>query len=307
MRVFWSALILLFVSTSVWAQSTEFFNERIARAFVAVKAYNRTQGVLLSQTLSKFEFEDNFVAFTDEMPLTTPVDSWRDPDKKQQTFEVRTTFLRRSAVIEKRVHVRQGPEEIARMRFIYRPADQKGIMPQHTFKDDIQAWQIYEGQKDVFFYTQEASPNGEVQVKEWIYAEAPNQTEGSLYDWDVYLEEFNRFAELEMDKDGSLVIKRHVMVGGVDPKDKMEQKRVVAVVKEAMRNIPIYIHGEDVVGRIQPVRYWTKEGIEKQGTMTLGGPTRMSVAVNEPASAYPLVIDPWIVFSQTNEEQVVER
>lgn len=295
MRRLLSVALLLFFSGSALAQNTAFFNERIAGAFDAVKSYNRTQGVSLSQSRSRFELEDNFVAFTDEIPLKKPVDSWRDPDKKRQTFEVRTIFLRGSAVIEKRVHVRQGPEEMARMRFIYRPVDQKSNMPQYTYQDDAQAWQIYEGQKDVFFYTQEVSENGEVQVKEWIYAEAPNQRVGSVYDWDVYLEEFNRFSELQKDKDGSVVIQRHVMVGGVDPKDKNEQKRVVAVVKEAMRNIPIYIHGEDVVGRIQPVRYWTREGLAKQGTLTVTDEKRMTVTVREPASAYPLVIDPSVV------------
>lgn len=298
MRLLLPVSLLFFICVPAFAQSTPVFNDRIARAFVAVKAYNPTRGVLLSQTTSKFEIQDNFVAFTDEMPLEKPVDSWRDQDKKQQTFEVRTAFLRQSPTIEKRVHVRQGPEEMSRMRFIYRPADQKANMPQYTYQDDAQAWQIYEGGKDVFFYTQEFSDNGEIRIKEWIYAETANNAKGSFYDWDVVGEEFNRFVELSADKDGTVAIRRHVMVGGVEPRDKTEQKRVVAVVKEAMRNIPIYIHGEDVVGRIQPVRYWTKEGIEKMGIMTVSGPTRMTVTVNEPASAYPLVIDPCVIIRQ---------
>jgi hypothetical protein len=298
MKTFWIAGFLVILSTSVFAQEKVFFNDRVARAFVAVKAYNQTQGVLLSQTRSKFELEDNFVAFTDEMPLDKPVDSWRDPDKSQQTFEVRTIFLRQSPTIEKRVHVRQGPEEMARMRFIYRPAGKKETIPQFTYRDDVQAWQIYEGRKDVFFYTQEVSAEEEVQLKEWIYAETANHAKGSLYEWDVVGEEFNRFIELDEDKDGTVAIRRHVMVGGVDPKDKKENKRVVGVVREAMKDIPIYIHGEDVVGRIQPVKYWTNEGIEKTGLLKIKNEKRLIVMVREPASAYPLVIDPCVVISE---------
>lgn len=280
------------------AQESELFNERIARAFDAVKRYNASQNIVLSGVNSQFEIAEKFVAFSDEMPLEKPVDSPRDPEGKQQDFAVRTTFLRQSPTIEKRIHVRQGPEDMARMRFIYKRSGSSLNMPQYTYRDDQQSWQIYEGPKDVFFYTQKVTSNGEVQLKEWIYAEAPNQRKGSAYDWEVHLEEFNRFSELETDKDGSVVIQRHVMVGGVDPKDKKEQKRVVAVVREAMRNIPIYIHGEDVVGRIQPVRYWTREGIEKRGGMSVESPTKMKVAVHEPASSYPLVIDPTVVIGQ---------
>jgi hypothetical protein len=226
------------------------------------------------------------------------VGSPRDPENKEQTFSVKTIFLRQSPVIEKRVHVRLGAEEMARMRFIYRPSGRKEIMSQYTYQDDSQAWQIYETQKDVFFYTQERATNDEVQLKEWIYAISPNHRKGSLYTWDVVLEEFNRFSELKIDQDGSVAIERHAMVGGVDPKDKKEQKRVVGVIREAMKNIPVYIRGEDVVGRIQPVRYWTNEGIAKQGMLSVKNGTRLTVLVREPESSYPLVIDPCVVISE---------
>ncbi len=298
MKLLWCAVFLLFNSIAVSAQEPGLFNDRIAKAFDAVRAYNTKNAVFLAGANSQFEVADGFISFSDEMPLQKPVESPRDPEGKQQTFSVRTIFLRRSPTIEKRVHVRQGPEDMARMRFIYRPPGQKQNMPQYTFQGDAQAWQIYEGSKDVFFYTQEVSSEGEVQLKEWIYAEAPNQRKGSSYDWDVHLEEFNRFSELQVDQDGSIAIQRHVMVGGVDPKDKKEQKRVVGVVREAMKNIPIYIHGEDVVGRIQPVRYWTREGIAKQGVMRVKNATRLTVMVREPASAYPLVIDPAVIIRQ---------
>lgn len=292
----WLLCAFLFLSLGTsFADEQKFFNERIATAFEAVGVYNKAQDVRLSGVTSKFEIEDNFVAFTDEMPLLKPVDSPRDPDKAQQTFSVRTTFLRKSPTIEKRVHVRQGPEEFSRMRFIFHPAQKKEHLAQYTFKDDGQAWQIYEGASDVFFYTQKKTKDNEVELKEWIYAEMPNHRRGSVYEWDLYSEEFNRFLEMDAGDDGSVSLKRHVMVGGVDPKDKEEQKRVVGVVRTAMKNIPVYIHGEDVIGRIEPVRYWTREGIAKTGSMRVKNATHLTVSINEPPSSYPLVIDPAIV------------
>jgi hypothetical protein len=291
-----AVLLLLLLAPSSSAQKAVdplegALSPRLANAFKQIGLYNQSEGVILPGAQSKTEITDNAVVFTDILPLEKPVDSHRDPDKKMQDFSVSTIFLRQSPTVEKRVHIRQGPEEMSRMRFIYTLPRKNDRLFQHTVQNEDQLWQIYEGKNDIFFYTQTVTGNGEVQVKEWIYAERPNAGRKSVYEWKLFNEEFNRFLEMEAQEDGSVAILRHVKVSGAKD-DPAEHKRIVKVVREALKKVTIRIHGEDKVGEIQPVKYWTSEGLEKTGTFSVRDSTALVVLVDEPASAYPLVIDP---------------
>jgi hypothetical protein len=270
---------------------------RLGRAFKQIGVYNKNEGIALPGAKATTEITDNAVIFTDVLPLNKPVDSPRDPDKKKQVFSVSTIFLRQSPTIEKRVHINQGPEDLSRMRFIYTLPKSQKRLDQSTVRNENQLWQIYEGRDDIFFYTQTVTKDGEVQVKEWICAERPNAKNKSVYEWKLFNEEFNRFLEMEPQPDGSVAIRRHVKVSGAKD-DPAEHKRIVKVVRQALKKIPIYIHGEDKVGEIQPVRYWTSEGLAKTGAVSVENGVDLVVSVDEPSSAYPLIIDPNLLLAQ---------
>lgn len=296
----WLLLLFVVFPSIAWGEYVlPRFNERVDEAFQAVAIYNERQGIQPGLT-TKSEINENAVIFTNQIPLDSPIESFRDPDNKKQFFGVSTIFLRKSSTIEKRVHVEIGPEEIARMRFVLNQPD-KPAFNQYVFSDAGQGWQIYESPTDIYFYTQITLPNGEIQVKEWIYAIKPNSAQGSEYHWKVFSEEFNRFLELEAEPDGSVALQRHVMVKYVEAGNYQEHKRIVAVVREALKDVPLYIHGEDKIGRVLPVTYLTREGIEKKGVLEVNDEKNLTILVQEPPSSYPLVIDPTISFQKSSK------
>ena len=270
-------------------------NERVDKAFQAVAAYNDHQGIK-PLFLTQCEVNDNAVIFTNQMPLKTPVESMMDPDKKKQSFAVSTIFLRKSSTIEKRMHIALGPEETARMRFVLKQPFKQWQFTQYAVQEKEQGWQIYENPTDIFFYTQTQTPDDEIQVKEWIYAQKPHSRRGSEYHWKISSEEFDRFIEFELQPDGSVALQRHVMVKYVKAGDYKEHKRIVKVVRQAMKDVPLYIHGEDKVGRVLPATYLTREGIQKKGFFKVSDGKNLTLLVREPESAYPLVIDPTVSF-----------
>lgn len=289
-------LFLIFVlfcsSTSTSDELATAFNGRVSKAFEAVKAYNHKEKIKLSG-LKEYTVNDNAVIFTSQTPLVTPIDSARDPDRKEQFFSLSTIFLRKSPTIEKRMHLQLGPEEIARMRFVLKQPGQTWLT-QSMYQEDNQGWQVYESPTDIYFYAQTQSAPEQIEVKEWIYAEKPNAPGGSEYSWKFFSEEFDRFLEFESQPDGSVALQRYPMVKYVKADDYKEHKRLIGVVREAMKEAHPYIHGLDRVGTVLPVVYETREGIAKKGAIKVDDQKNLTVMVREPESSYPLLIDPTI-------------
>ena len=93
-------------------------------------------------------------------------------------------------------------------------------------------------------------------------------------------------------------IQRQMVVGGVDANDYQKQRHVVQAVKGALKKVKLHIAGEDVIGKTEPVYYWTREGVPKIGSMRLVGNQVLEVIIKENPQAYPLMIDPALCWGQ---------
>ncbi len=214
------------------------------------------------------------------------------------TFVVTTKFLRRSSTIDKYVEIIQGeePDDMVHMRVAL---DNQGQAFKQTLLD-IKGVpvQVYDRPQDIFAYMQSAGRDGKIELKEWMYARQPNCLQGTCLRWFIKGDDFNRRLIFDVNQQGKVDIQRQMVIAGTGPMDYQKQRHVIEAVKKVLKNMNVHIAGEDVVGGVQPVYYWTKEGVPKIGRMRLAGKEVLDVLINESPEAYPLLIDPALMFEE---------
>ena len=219
---------------------------------------------------------------------TTPLNSGA-----KDVFSVTTQFYVKSPTVEKRIIVNQGnydfqQDNMARMRFLL---EYDG----HPFDQFVySSWGIpalvYNRDGEMIVYLQAADTDGSVEVKEWLYARKPNCPEGSRYVWRIQSEEFYRRLVFEPAGDGSVNIQRQFIVKGISAGDYERQRHIIEVVRKVSHN-RMKIKGEDTVGQVEPVFYVTREGVKKRVNLSVRDHHDLVVEINEPASAYPILIE----------------
>ncbi len=229
-----------------------------------------------------------------------PLDSVEvDPHKvvfisNGKDINVRTTFLRHSPTVEQDIYIEQFlPKDSVRLHLTLDGTREN--FKQFFLRDEAVPMQIYKGKDDILMYMQEADGQGGVDTKEWIYALRPNCPQGTCFNWKVAGEEFSRRMVFEEGGDG-MELRRQMTVPGVNPKDYKQQRRVISMVQDFLKGV--YISGEDKIGRVKPLYYWTKDGIAKQGHLRGKNKNTLEARVNEKSENYPLLIDPTLSWGQ---------
>lgn len=305
-------MLLLYISAMTfgliyptWANSPNVLSALPAdfdRAFKQIAAKSKNMGMTFPpEQGAQTQVTADHIKFTSFMPLEKPIspmpgDIIGGSGQSDGLFRVDTIFARNSQNIIKRVQISQGKEG-ARLR--YTLINQGEPFEQTAELISGLNVQVYNRPQDMFVYFQTAEGR-QVQTKEWIYARAPNAVKGSAYQWILTTEEFKRRLVLNYnDSDGTIDLQRQIVVDGIDPQDYVKQRRSVQALKTAFKkDIRLHIVGEDTVGKIPPVVYWTKEGIQKKADLVISNRSHLSIEIHEPPGAYPLLIDPTTVIEQ---------
>lgn len=242
------------------------------------------KGGPVNDSITQVDLSRDVVTFISRQPLKFKKDKLTADD----FFTVRTQFFLKSSTVEKRVLINQGSEEEARLRFFLK--HQGEAYQQFLYYGLGVPMQIYNSAGDMFVYFQAVGTNGEIGMREWIYARYPNSRQGSRYSWLVKSQEFYRRLVLEPGEKGEVDIKRQVVIKEVDANDYAKQRHIIDVVKRlGIKNF--HIKGEDTLGKIQPVYYVTKEGIRKSAMMRIDGHDELTIEIDEPPEQYPLLIE----------------
>jgi len=219
------------------------------------------------------------------------MDLRRHPNWKK-TFEVRSLFDVDSPTIRRLTRMLQGPfsaSVVTTLMNYHEPFKQYDV---HYLGHDLK---IYEGKYDVFVYGQFLKDNGEVELKEWIYAKEPNSIFGSEYNWEYRSSEIKRFVYLKEDDTGALGLYRYMTMSGVGGGDDYSHRLHIIDVIETVMPSTVHVDGDNQLARILPVSYQKADGTFAEGSYRAQG-RKLFVTVNESKNAYPLIVDPGMVF-----------
>ncbi len=263
---------------------------------------NKHESLGLSATdTAAFERGKDAVAFTSEItPKTTSTDSKTVPGAERYQgpldapLKVRTLFDTASPTIKKRILKRQGQNQAA--FDVTLETDQTFAQKVYHSKK-VGDVQVYEGKDDLITYFQSADKEGNVNLKEWIYARHPNRENGSQYNWKYESPDDSHILSLEKNKDGTVTVYQDMVPGGVDKSDKAKQQHAMDVVQKLFKG-KAHVNDHEAIASLQPLIYWTAQNQQKKAVFEITAENRVSIKIQEPREAYPLKIDPALKFGQ---------
>lgn len=217
---------------------------------------------------------------------------------EEKNISISTSFFRKTPTVEKQFII-QSP----RMSYLFRAMlDSTGIpgslpdslaskkFSNETLQLGDQWWLIYDNDTDVIAYNQGEGEDSSVELKEWIYAREPNAPTGSRYNWSFSA--MGRRAHIKPVDDKRVGVHQDIVINGLAPDNEKERERIIGVVKKAMPYA--YVLESPLTAVLEPVVYWTNDGIKREGRYEITGRNTVSIAIDEQKKNYPLVIDPTI-------------
>ena len=286
MKTFYLFIILLLISTLGHADTIAVRPPDFEQAMRLISGRMNLNKVVPPQV----DVNDQSVIFTSRQPLRNkqPVPEGEQKIEEDDFFIVRTQFFTKSSTVEKRTISSQGREDGARLRFTLKEGPERF---EQFFYDGLGLpMQVYNRSSEMIVYAQ-FTKEDTIETKEWIYARRPNGPKGSTYHWKVRSDEFYRRVVFAAGEKGEVNIERQVVVQGIDAHDYARQRRTIDSIHKVGGPGGFYIKGEDVVGKIPPVFYITREGKRKSASFELADRNELVVRINEPPGSYPLLIE----------------
>ncbi len=119
------------------------------------------------------------------------------------------------------------------------------------------------GRTENFVYTQEQDDRGLIELKEWIYAKAPNAKDGSQWAWQFKSEPWQWPISLEMGADGVSTVNRNMPFAGIPIEGKARSQFMLNMMVQFKADQPVkkYFPYSEKVVNMPPAQYITKEGV----------------------------------------------
>jgi hypothetical protein len=121
---------------------------------------------------------------------------------------------------------------------------------------------VFFNDEEAFVYTQESKPDGESELKEWIYAFKPNADRGSQWTWVLKSEPWQWPLTVEMDENGDAVVSRNMPFAGIPIAGKARSQYMLDVMIKFKKGEPVkkYFPFSERVVSVPAVRYFNREG-----------------------------------------------
>ncbi len=207
-------------------------------------------------------------------------------------LSISTNFYRKTPTVDKKVFINYDTTS-----YMFTGLLKNAKMPFKSvvYTEGALQWLIYDNDVDVIAYRQHAKDKDTIELKEWIYARKPNSKYGSRYEWQY--KSMGRNVVLESAKDGSVSLYQEMVINGIDKNDRKKRDQVMTTVKKALPDYKIM--DKMLTAVLEPVTYWTNDGIKKQGKYKILDQKTLTVIIDEPATSYPLLIDPTLVLRKS--------
>ena len=272
----WYAIILFLFILNCPAVHAEDIPPAMAPAIKAILARdNGTSIVGLTNNEVKVNFSKDVFSCQVKMPVNG------------QDMTISTNFYRKTPTVDKRLFIDYDKAHYMVSALLKNP---KVSYTNVVYAQGNLQWLLYDNGTDVIAYRQHAKDKETIELKEWIYAREPNVLFGSRYEWEY--KAMGRNIVLESMKDGSVGMYQEMVINGIDNNDRPKREHIIGTVKKAMPQVKI--NDKPLTAILEPITYWTRDGIMKKGKFIINDRQNLTVTVDEPATSYPLLIDPTI-------------
>jgi hypothetical protein len=142
---------------------------------------------------------------------------------------------------------------------------------------------IFFNDEEVFVYTQTLSA-GRLAFQEWIYARKPNGPRGSQWSWVLKADAWHWPITMEAGEDGVTRVNRHLPFAGIPIDQKARHNYMLQMMLKFKSGdyVKKYFPFSESVASIPPVRFWNREGIERQANVGV-----MNTSVVDPDKPKP--------------------
>lgn len=206
---------------------------------------------------------------------------------------ISTNFYRKTPTIDKKFFI---DYDTAHYMFTGLLKNKNLPFANYVYTQENLQWLLYDNSVDVIAYRQHAKDKDTIELKEWIYARKPNSKKGSQYQWEY--KSMGRNVVLENMPRGQVGLYQEMVINGIDAKDRKKRTQVLNTVKKAMPDYKIM--DKMLTAVLEPIVYWTNDGIKKKGRYKILDNRTLNVEINESASNYPIIIDPTIMLSDAH-------
>ena len=230
------------------------------------------------QQLGMVPQKGNPIQQTDEGYLFQSLGKDIDPVQVQALFKAKIN------TVDKKIIFNKNDKPLT---FSMRLENQGRTFKQEVINGNAGDTLVYSNKEDIITYQQAQDKNGDIELKEWIYAAKPNKKGGSLYQWHFTQDKDIKAVKLQQTPDGGVMV---YVSRAAD-----QRAKIYEAVKKAMGSLDTQQwYG---AAQIPPSVYFTREGLKKTANMTVKDNV-LTIDIREPKDHYPLVIDPNLRWGQ---------
>ena len=156
--------------------------------------------------------------------------------------------------------------------------------------------QLYYRDGEIIVYSQASKTTAGARLKEWISLSRPRGAGAEEFAWD-FEGDTRAQVYLKKEEDGAVGVYSSINIPGLGEGAADRKRSILETVRAAFKG-KVEINSDKLLARLEKPVYWTSAGEQRTPEMSIVGDRRLVISITEPASAYPLVIDPTLNWGQ---------